>query len=269
MQTHLRKLFFAATLLAIAVALPAIACRAVEPPATATVEAPADKPVDTPGADSSKTSKPATAQLPPPLQFFKDRRIAPTCTDAPWLMRKERQQEEDCTRLLKALKIKPGQTVCDMGCGNGFYTLKLARVVGDEGRVLAVDVQPEMLSMLDKQLKGKHVKNVEPVLGQLNDPRLPEGKVDLILLVDVYHEFSYPDDMLKAMLKSLGPHGRIALAEFRAEDLTVPIRSEHKMSKEQIRKEFEPAGFKIVEQFDELPWQHLMFFERDEKSDER
>ena len=112
---------------------------------------------------------------------------------ADWLVRKERQSEEDCNRLLKALKIKPGQTVCDMGCGNGFYTLRMARLVGDKGRVLAVDIQPEMLSLLDKQVKGKKIKNVEPILSTPVDPNLPEDKVDLILIVDVYHEFCYPE----------------------------------------------------------------------------
>ena len=117
---------------------------------------------------------------------------------------KERQTEEDCAQLLKALKLKPGQTACDMGCGNGFYTLKMARLVGDKGRVLAVDIQPEMLSLLDKQLKGKHIKNVDPVLSTPIDPSLPEGQVDLILIVDVYHEFSYPEQMLKAMAQKPG-----------------------------------------------------------------
>ncbi|HVU89434.1 MAG TPA: class I SAM-dependent methyltransferase [Pirellulales bacterium] len=210
----------------------------------------------------STTSDP----LPEPLQFYKGREIAPYMTfhGADWLVRKERQSEEDCNRLVKALKIKPGQTVCDMGCGNGFYTIRMARLVGERGRVLAVDIQPEMLSLLDKQVKGKKIKHVEPILSTPIDPSLPEGEVDLILIVDVYHEFTYPEHMLKAMRKSLAPGGRIALAEFRLEDPSVPIKLLHKMSKEQILKEYEPNGFKLVEQFDELPWQHLMFFEKDD-----
>jgi ubiquinone/menaquinone biosynthesis C-methylase UbiE len=207
-----------------------------------------------------------TDELPAPLQVYKGREIAPYMTfhGADWLVRRERQQEEDCNQLLKALRIKPGQVVCDMGCGNGFYTLRLARLVGENGQVLAVDIQPEMLSLLDKHIRGKHIKNVEPILSTPVDPSLPEDKVDLILIVDVYHEFSYPEHMLKAMRKSLKPDGRIALAEFRLEDPTVPIKLLHKMSKQQILKEYEPAGFKLVEQYDELPWQHLMFFGRDE-----
>jgi ubiquinone/menaquinone biosynthesis C-methylase UbiE len=204
--------------------------------------------------------------LPEPLQFYKGREIAPYMTyhGATWLVRQERQDEENCAALLKALNIKPGQTVCDMGCGNGFYTLKLAKLVGEKGRLLAVDIQPEMLSLLDKQIKRRHLDNIEPILSTPIDPSLPEGKVDLILIVDVYHEFSYPEHMLRAMRKSLKPTGRIALAEFRLEDPTVPIKLLHKMSKEQILAEYKPNGFKLVEQFDELPWQHLMFFGRDD-----
>ncbi len=228
---------------------------AAEPPAAAAV--------DKKAADEAADDEP----LPPPLQFYKGREIAPFMTfhGADWLVRKERQAEEDCTHLLKALKLKPGQTVCDMGCGNGFYTLKMARQVGDRGKVLAVDIQPEMLSLLDKQLQGKHIENVDLILSTPIDPKLPPGEVDLILIVDVYHEFSYPEQMLRAMRKSLKPSGRIALAEFRLEDPTVPIKLLHKMSKEQILKEYEPAGFKLVEQYDELPWQHLMFFARDDE----
>ncbi|MBI2825796.1 MAG: class I SAM-dependent methyltransferase [Planctomycetia bacterium] len=219
-------------------------------------------------AGEPNAAKPAAAEtaddIPPPLKTYKGRDIAPFMSHlgAPWLVRQERQEEENCQRLVEALKIKPGQTVCDMGCGNGFYTLRLAKLVGKRGRVLAVDIQPEMLSLLKENAKAEGVTNIQPVLGTVIDPRLPEGKVDLILIVDVYHEFSHPEHMLRAMRKSLKPHGRIALAEFRLEDPAVPIKLLHKMSKEQIMKEFAPNGYKLVEEFDELPWQHLMFFER-------
>ncbi len=181
---------------------------------------------------------------------------------APWLMHDERQREEDCATLLKALDVKPGQVVCDMGCGNGFYTLQLARLAGEGGRVLAVDIQPEMLHMLDERAKAEQIGNIELIEGTPIDPKLPAGEIDLILLVDVYHEFSHPEAMLKAMRQSLKPGGRIALVEFRLEDPNVPIKLLHKMSKKQILKEIPPNGFKLVEQFDKLPWQHLMFFER-------
>ncbi len=203
--------------------------------------------------------------IPPALTHYKGRQIAQTMhyLGASWLTREERKREEGTDLLLKALKVKPGQTVCDMGCGNGYYTLELARMVGDKGKVLAVDIQAEMLSLLNQRTKELGLSNVEPILGTLIDPKLPAGKVDLILCVDVYHEFSHPEHMLRAMHKSLAPGGRLVLVEFRLEDPDVPIKLLHKMSKEQILKELPPNGYKLVEQYDELPWQHVMFFERD------
>jgi ubiquinone/menaquinone biosynthesis C-methylase UbiE len=205
-------------------------------------------------------------RLPRPLTRYKGRSIAPYMTfhGADWLVRQSREHEEHCETMLKALELKPGDVVCDMGCGNGFYTLPIAKLVGDQGRVLAVDIQPEMLHMLDLRAKDAGVKNVEPIQGTAIDPKLPAGEVDLILLVDVYHEFSYPEQMLKAMREALKPTGRLALVEFRLEDPNVPIKLEHKMTKKQIMKEFPPNGLKLVGQFDELPWQHLMFFGRDD-----
>ena len=135
--------------------------------------------------------------------------------------------------LLAALNLKPGQIVCDMGCGNGFYTLQLAKLVGDQGRVLAVDIQSEMLHLLSERAKEANITNIELVQGTQVDPKLPAGGVDLILLVDVYHEFSHPDQMLTAMRTALKPKGRIALAEFRLEDREVPTKLLHKMSKRQ------------------------------------
>ncbi len=180
---------------------------------------------------------------------------------APWLTRESRQREEDCSTLLKALQLKPGQTVCDLGCGNGFYTLKMANRVGKTGTVYAVDIQNEMLHMLSERAKNAKLTNIKTVLGSRVDPRLPEHSQDLVLLVDVYHELSNPAEMLKAIRTSLKPHGRLVLGEFRLEDPNVPIKLLHKMSKEQVLKEIPPAGFRLVEEFDKLPWQHLMFFE--------
>jgi ubiquinone/menaquinone biosynthesis C-methylase UbiE len=204
--------------------------------------------------------------IPPPLKEYKGREIAQTMhyLGAPWLTRESREREEDCATLLEALKIQPGDTICDLGCGNGFYSLKLARLVGERGKVIAVDIQREMLELLKDAATAEKIENIQPVLGTLVDPKLPEGAIDLVLLVDVYHEFSHPEQMLAAIRRSLKPTGRVALAEFRAEDPLVPIKPLHKMSKDQIMKEFPPNGFKLVEEFDELPWQHLMFFQRDD-----
>jgi ubiquinone/menaquinone biosynthesis C-methylase UbiE len=217
--------------------------------------------------DDAAPARSVDSAIPRAKKGYKGREIAITMhyLGAPWLMREERQREEDCATLLKALNVKPGQVVCDMGCGNGFYTLQLARLVGEGGRVLAVDIQPEMLHMLDERAKAEKIDNIELVDGTPVDPKLPEGSVDLILLVDVYHEFSHPEAMLRAMRKALKPDGRIALVEFRLEDPNVPIKLLHKMSKKQILKEIPPNGFRLVEQFDKLPWQHLMFFSRDDQ----
>ena len=151
-----------------------------------------------------------------------------------------------------------------MGCGNGFYSLRIAPLVGEHGKVIAVDIQREMLEMLKEQAAAQRVANIETVHGTVIDPKLPPASVDLMLMVDVYHEFSHPEHMLDAIRKSLKPTGRVALVEFRAEDPDVPIKPLHKMSKAQIMKEFPPNGFTLVEEFDKLPWQHLMFFQRDD-----
>jgi ubiquinone/menaquinone biosynthesis C-methylase UbiE len=202
----------------------------------------------------------------PPPRFYKGREIAQTMhyLGAPWLTRESREREEDCKTLLKALNVKPGDTVCDLGCGNGYYSLKLAKLVGDRGQVIGVDIQREMLEFLKERAAAEKITNIEPVLGTTLDPKLRDDSVDLILLVDVYHEFDHPEEMLAAIRKSLKPTGRLALAEFRAEDPKVPIKPLHKMSKAQIMKELPPNGFKLIEEFDNLPWQHLMFFQRDD-----
>ena len=203
--------------------------------------------------------------IPPPAKEYKGREIAQTMhyLGAAWLTRESREREEDCNTMLAALNVKPGDVVCDLGCGNGFYTLKLANFVGEKGRVLAVDIQREMLGLLKDRAAEEKITNIEPILGAVVDPKLPDGAVDLVLLADVYHEFSHPEEMLAAIRKSLKPTGRVALVEFRAEDPAVPIKPLHRMSKAQILKEFPPNGFKLVEEFDKLPWQHLMFFSRE------
>ena len=218
-----------------------------------------DKPVP-------RAQKAAQKKIPPPLRFYEGREIARTMhySGAEWLIRNRREREERCTLMWANLGVKRGMTVCDMGCGNGFHTLQLAKMVGRRGKVLAVDIQPEMLTLLRQRSKKERVKNVQPILGALHDPKLPQGKVDLILCVDVYHEFSHPVQMLTAMRKALSPNGVVALVEYRAEDPNVPIKRLHKMSKAQIMKEFPANGFKLVRQFNKLPWQHLMFFGRDD-----
>ncbi|MGE4619223.1 MAG: family 16 glycoside hydrolase [Planctomycetota bacterium] len=197
---------------------------------------------------------------------FKGRTIAQTMhwKGAEWLLRETREKEERVSVLMEALGVQPGQTVCDLGCGNGYHALRLAKRVGASGKILAVDIQQPMLDMLEKRSTDAGIENIETILGDVADPKIPDGSCDLILLVDVYHEFSDPETMLAKMRKALKPDGRIALVEFRSEDPEVPIKKLHKMSKQQILKEYLPAGYRLVEQFDELPWQHLMFFSRDD-----
>ncbi|MGI8978286.1 MAG: class I SAM-dependent methyltransferase [Pirellulaceae bacterium] len=218
-------------------------------------------------ADEDEVPPPkAASKLPEPLTEYKGRLIAQTMhyTGAPWLTRDNREQEERCSLMLANLGVKRGMTICDMGCGNGFHTLQVAKMVGDDGHVFGVDVQPEMLKLLNDRADEQGVRNITPVLGTYIAPRLPKGKFDLILCVDVYHEFSYPEQMLAAMRDSLAPKGMVVLVEFRTEDPNVPIKPEHKMSKVQVLKELPPNGFKLVKEFNKLPWQHMMFFGRDE-----
>ena len=213
------------------------------------------------------TSADDGARIPPPLKFYKGRQIAPTMghSGAWWLTRDVREQEEHSTTMLRALQVEPGQTVCDLGCGNGYHALRLAKLVGRQGTVLAVDIQQEMLDMLEERAKQHEIRNIKTVLGTIVDPKLPRGSVDMFLLVDVYHEFSHPEHMLQAIRRSLKPAGLVALVEFREEDPSVPIKPLHKMSKKQILIEFPANGFKLVRQFDRLPWQHVMFFQRDDR----
>lgn len=205
--------------------------------------------------------------LPPAQSVYLGRTIAQTMSyhGAPWLVRANREDEEHPTEVLKQLELKPGMVVCDLGCGNGFYTLLIAPQVAPTGKVLAVDIQQEMLHLLELRSQSEGIDNVEPILGTIVDPRLPQGKVDLVLLVDVYHEFSHPQQMLAALRKSLSPTGLIVLLEYREEDPRVPIKPLHKMSKRQILKEYRANGFKLAKQYDGLPWQHMMFFAADPK----
>jgi ubiquinone/menaquinone biosynthesis C-methylase UbiE len=195
-------------------------------------------------------------------ETYKGRTIAPTMdyTGAPWLTRESRDAEERPDLLIEALGLRPGMVVADVGAGNGFHALRMAERIGPEGRVLAVEIQQEMLDELEARAREAGVGNVETILGEVDDPRLPEDAVDLALMVDVYHELSHPEEVLAALRRSLKPGGRMVLVEFRAEDPDVPIKPEHKMSKRQIMKEVPPNGFTLVEEYDELPWQHVMIF---------
>lgn len=205
-------------------------------------------------------------ELPEPRSVYMGRRIAQTMhyTGAEWLIRDNREREERCSLMLANLGLKPGITVCDMGCGNGFHTLPIAKMVGENGSVLAVDVQPEMLDLLRDRMEEKGIENVVPILGSYHAPRIPANSTDLVLMVDVYHEFSFPERMLAGIHKGLKRDGLVVLVEYRAEDPEVPIKRLHKMSKAQIDREMTANGFKLVKEFDLLPWQHMVFYGKTE-----
>jgi len=185
--------------------------------------------------------------------------IAPvmSAAGADWLERGEREREENPAKAIRALDIQPGMTVCDLGAGSGYYTVRMSRLVGPTGKVYAVDIQPRMLELLTRRLRSDGIQNVIPVLSTEDDPKLPPQSQDLILLVDVYHEFARPQIMLRRMREALKDDGRLVLLEFRKEDESVPIRLEHKMSIAEVKAELEPEGFRIEKVLDVLPWQHI------------
>jgi ubiquinone/menaquinone biosynthesis C-methylase UbiE len=179
---------------------------------------------------------------------------------APWLDRREREDEENPDLALRLLRIKKGATVADIGAGSGYITIRMAKIVGPTGKVYASDIQAGMLTLLQQNVAKAKVDNIVPVLGAVDDPKLPAGSVDLAIMVDVYHEFSEPQKMLQHIREALKPDGRLVLLEYRAEDPGVPILPDHKMSKVQVKQEVEHEGFKQARVYDDLPWQHLFVF---------
>ncbi|MFY7951092.1 MAG: class I SAM-dependent methyltransferase, partial [Armatimonadaceae bacterium] len=181
---------------------------------------------------------------------------------ADWLDRPEREDEEAPNLLVKALKLRPGMVVADIGAGSGYFSFKMSRMVGPKGKVMAVDIQPEMLDIIRSKADAFRIRNVVPVLGRIDDPKLEPESVDLILLVDVYHEFDHPWEMTNAMVRALRPGGRLVLVEYRKEDPRVPIKESHKMSLAQIRKEMGIFPVSFVENIGILPRQHIAIFRK-------
>ena len=194
------------------------------------------------------------------------RRIAQVmgAAGADWLERSERESEENPGKAIELLKFEKGMVVADVGAGSGYYALRIAELVGPTGKVYANDIQPEMLSILKKRMRQKKVSNVEPVLGTEQDPKLPSKSCDVILMVDVYHEFSHPQEMLLKLRDALKDNGRLVLLEYRKEDPYVPIRPEHKMSVKEAKLEVEGEGFVLEKVMEDLPWQHILIFKRRE-----
>jgi ubiquinone/menaquinone biosynthesis C-methylase UbiE len=181
---------------------------------------------------------------------------------AEWLERSEREIEEMPETAIDKLGLKPGMVVADVGAGVGYFTVRLAKRVGAEGKIFAVDVQPEMLATLKRHAAEAKLTNIQPILSSESDPRLPENSCDVILMVDVYHELSQPQIMLQKLRRALKSDGRLVLLEYRKEDPHIPIRSEHKMSVAEAKAEVEAEGYKLDAVLKDLPRQHILIFRK-------
>lgn len=197
-------------------------------------------------------------------KFFLGREISHVMghQGADWLERPEREIEERTDLVIPALQLRPGDVVADIGAGTGYFSWRLARAVGPNGRVLAVDIQPEMLEILGRAMRERGVSNVFPVLGTITDPRLPTNSLDLAIMVDVYHEFSHPYEMLGAICRALKPGGRVVFIEYRGEDPEVPIKPLHKMTQAEVKREATVHPLDWVETVATLPRQHLIIFRK-------
>ncbi|GAA3949329.1 class I SAM-dependent methyltransferase [Hymenobacter algoricola] len=233
-----------------------------QPPAESTAASLAEQrrrmPPDTTGYESRPPADPNGIS-----RYYLGRQIAHVMghEGADWLERNGRQEEEGTDILLRELKLKPTDVVADLGAGTGYFSFRISPLV-PQGRVLAVDIQPEMITSLKQNKERRQITNVEPVLGTVQNPNLTARSVDLVLIVDAYHEFDHPREMMRAVRAALTPTGRLALVEYRAEDSRVPIKRIHKMSLEQARKEMAAVGLEFIENVETLPQQHLMFFRR-------
>ena len=197
-------------------------------------------------------------------KFYMGREIAHVMghAAASWLERPEREEEENPKKLIELLKLKDGEVVADIGAGSGYYTFRMAKLVAPKGKIVAVDIQKEMLDIIRDRMNKDGITNVEPVMGEEADPKLKDESVDTILLVDVYHEFSFPYEMTEKMVKALKPGGRIVFVEFRMEDERVPIKLVHKMTVAQVRKEMALHPLEWEETIGTLPMQHIIVFRK-------
>lgn len=196
-------------------------------------------------------------------KFYMGREIARVMgfQGASWLERPERVKEEEPAKLLEALAVRPGMTVADIGAGSGYHVFLMSPLVGETGKVIASDIQPEMLELITAKARKRDVKNVETVRGTETDPKLPRSAVDLILMVDVYHEFSHPFEMAEKLVAALKPGGRLVFVEFRLEDPKVPIKLVHKMTERQVIREMEAfPELEHTRTVGTLPWQHVIVF---------
>ncbi len=197
-------------------------------------------------------------------KFYMGREIAKVMghESAAWLERPGRNAQEHPEVLVEQLRLRPGDVVADIGAGTGYYSRRLAARVGRTGRILAVDIQPEMLGLLTNSMAALRTANVAPVLAKATDPGLPAASVDVVLMVDVYHEFDFPYEMMSAICRAVKPGGRVVFVEYRGEDWSVPIKPFHKMTQAQVRKEMSALPLDWVQTIEVLPWQHIIVFKK-------
>jgi ubiquinone/menaquinone biosynthesis C-methylase UbiE len=201
----------------------------------------------------------------PTLAGPDERRPAPVMSfrGADWLERAGREEEQRPEEIIRTMGLKDGDVVADFGCGTGYFARRMARAVAPRGLVYAVDIQPEMLELLKQRVLKEEITNVVPVLATVDDPKLPAGALDWVLLVDVYHELQQPRATLARLREALAPKGRVALVEYRLlGPSALHIRPEHRMSPEQVMAEWVPAGFRLVATHEFLPTQHFFVFEK-------
>ena len=178
---------------------------------------------------------------------------------ADWLERPEREVEENVSQAIENLAIQPDEHIADIGAGSGYYTFRMA-ALAPRGKVYAVDLQPEMLALMEEKIDREGIENVELIKGTEKSLNLPAGSVDLAIMVDVYHELSYPREMMTDIVRALKPGGRFVLLEYRAEDPSVPIKPLHKLSEAQAVREMAAVGLRLRENIGNLPWQHCLVF---------
>ena len=220
--------------------------------------APAAASEQTPWYENGSASRDGTGR------YYMGREIAQVMghLGAGWLERPSREREERTDLLLKNLPLKPGDIAVDLGAGTGYFTLPIAGIVGPSGRAIAVDIQPEMLAIVAERIEQAGISNVDTILATPEDPRLPEDRASLVLLVDAYHEFSHPREVMLGVVRGLKPGGLVVLIEYRGEDPSVPIKPLHKMTQAQAIRELSAVGLDWVETREFLPQQHFMIFRK-------
>jgi len=242
--------FVRATLFTASLALAVTACAKETPPA---------EPLT---GDAGYTTGPASRDGIGKFYFGREISQVMGHLGAGWLERPSREREERTDLLIDRLPLEPGDTAADLGAGTGYFSLPMAERVGQGGRVLAVDIQPEMLQIINARLEQDGIGNVDTILATESDPRLPADSVDLLLMVDAYHEFSYPFEVMQGVVEGLRPGGRVVLIEYRGEDPMVPIKPLHKMTEAQAIREMRAVGLESEETLDILPQQHFMVFRK-------